>query len=160
MVTFLVTGLGYVSFGVLLRRGERASRFGAGSLVVIGVGLFASAFFVTDASVLFDQNTTSGIIHGLLGAVVFVFFPVTCFVFVRRLRETGRCLAVRLTVLTAIVLVVGIILLKYSELPDSLLFEWKGLVQRAILVLFMAWTTTIAIIQTGTNRPLRSGNVT
>jgi hypothetical protein len=148
MVTFLVTGLGYVSFGLLLGRGEGASRVGAASLVVVGIGLFTSAFFVTDPSAMFDQKTPHGIVHGLLGAIVFAFFPVTCFVFVRRLRVTGHRLAARLTVLTAIVLIVGIVLLKYSELPESLLFEGRGLVQRAILVLFMGWTAAIAIIQT------------
>jgi hypothetical protein len=156
-VTFVVTGLGYVCFGLLLRRGEGASRFGAASLVLVGFGLFASAFFVTDPSAMFDQKSSHGIIHGLLGAVVFAFFPVTCFVFVRRLRLTGHHLAARLSVLTAIMLIVGIMLLKYSELPDSWLFEWKGLVQRAILVLFMGWTAAIAIIQTRTKSAVTSG---
>jgi uncharacterized membrane protein YhaH (DUF805 family) len=112
---------------------------------------------VTDPSVLFDQKTSHGIIHGLLGAVVFAFFPVTCFVFVRRLRATGLRLAARLTVLTAILLIVGIVVLKYSELPDGVLFEWRGLVQRAILVLFMSWTAAIAIVQTRTKSAMTTG---
>ncbi len=107
------------------------------SLVAVGLGLFSSAFFVTDPSSMFDQKTPHGIIHGLIGAVVFTFLPVTCFVFARRLLLTGHRRAARLTIFTAIVMIVGIMLLKLSELPEGVLFDGKGLVQRVLLALFM-----------------------
>jgi hypothetical protein len=48
------------------------------------------------------------------------------------------------TLAAGVVLTLGILLLKISQQPGSNLFEWKGLVQRIILVTFMAWIFAVA----------------
>jgi hypothetical membrane protein len=148
MATFILTGAGFVAFGILLRRHWQVSRVGAACLVVVGACLAASGPFVTDPSAMFEQKSAAGTVHGLLGAVVFTLFPVICFVFVRDLRRRGHQRFARLTVIAGVLLVLGIILLKVSELAEGVLFDEKGLVQRVVLVLFMAWSAVLAVVRT------------
>lgn len=97
---------------------------------------------------MFVQKSFEGIVHGLLGAVVFVSFPVVCFLSVRDLRGRGHQRAATLTVITGALLIVGIVVLKFSELPEGPLFDVKGLVQRLVLVLFMTWSAAFAVLRT------------
>jgi hypothetical protein len=122
-----------------------ASRAGPVFVQSIGASLIASGPFTTDPSSMFDQSTAHGIVHGIFGAVVFTLAPLSCFVFYRRFRSdpAWRPLA-GWTLATGLLLTLGIPLLKISQLPGSGLFEWKGLVQRVILVAFMAWVFAVA----------------
>ncbi|MGY2744192.1 hypothetical protein ACVWZ8_001309 [Arthrobacter sp. UYCu723] len=67
--------------------------------------------------------------------------PLSCFVFYRRFRSepAWRPLA-GWTLATGAFLSLAVVLLKMSQQPGSGLSEWKGLVQRVLLVAFMAWT--------------------
>lgn len=105
----------------------------------------ASGAFTTDPSAMFDQHSAKGIVHGIFGAVVFTFAPVSCFVFYRRFRhEPAWRPLVGWTLASGIVLTLGIGVLKISQQPGSGLFEVKGLVQRILLVTFMAWIFAVA----------------
>ncbi len=53
----------------------------------IGVSLIASGPFVTDPSPMFGQTSPLGVVHGIFGAMVFTFAPLSCFVFYRRFRS-------------------------------------------------------------------------
>lgn len=156
MTTFFVAGAGFLVFGFLLARRRGESRMGPTFFIVLGISLAASGVFTTDPSAMFDQTSTAGVIHGLLGAVVFTLFPVICFVYCRELRKVGQLRAAVLTFVTGILLVVGIAVLKASELSTGPLFEVKGLIQRVILVLFMAWSAAFAVIRTGQDANLSS----
>ncbi|WP_285290045.1 DUF998 domain-containing protein [Arthrobacter sp. ISL-72] len=107
--------------------------------------LIASGPFTTDPSSVFDQTSVHGIVHGIFGAIVFTFAPLSCFVFYRRFRsdQLWHPLA-GWTLASGIFLVVGNGLLKVSQQPGGGLFECKGLVQRTILVIFMAWVFAVA----------------
>jgi len=148
VLNFVLTGILLLMFGRGLAAhfsAGAASR--AGPLLVqgIGVSLMASGAFDTDPSAMLGQTSAHGVVHGIFGAIVFTFAPVSCFVFYRRFRSDPlwRPLAVW-TLLSGIVLTLGIVLLRISQQPGSGLFEWKGLVQRAILVTFMAWIFAVA----------------
>jgi hypothetical protein len=148
ILNFVLTGLLVLFFGRGLRAQfstGAASRAGPVLVQSIGASLIASGPFTTDPSSMFDQSTAHGIVHGVFGAVVFTFAPLSCFVFYRRFRSdpAWRPLA-GWTLATGLVLTLGIPLLKISQLPESGLFEWKGLVQRVILVAFMAWVFAVA----------------
>ncbi|SDK94223.1 DUF998 domain-containing protein [Arthrobacter sp. ok362] len=149
MLNFVLTGALVLVFG----RGLAAHfNTGAASLAgpvlvqCIGVSLIASGPFTTDPSAMFDQISTHGVVHGIFGALVFTFAPLSCFVFYRRFRgdPLWRTLA-GWTLTAGVVLTLGIGLLKFSQQPGSALFEWKGLVQRVILVTFMAWIFAVAV---------------
>ena len=56
-------------------------------------------------------------------------------------------------VATGVFLVIGIGFLKVSQFPQSNLFMWKGLIQRIILIAYMAW---LFVFATQLSRGVRS----
>ncbi|MDP9984009.1 putative membrane protein [Pseudarthrobacter oxydans] len=148
VLNFVLTGALILMFGRGLAahfRAGAASRAGPVLVQCIGVSLIASGPFVTDPSAMFGQSSTHGIVHGIFGAVVFTFAPLSCFVFYRRFRSDPRWRPLSVwTLISGVVLALGIGLLRISQQPGSDLLEWKGLVQRAILVTFMAWIFAVA----------------
>ena len=148
ILNFVITGVLILAFGRGLAahlRDGTASRAGPVLVQIVGLSLLASGPVRTDPSTMFSQTSPHGIIHGLFGAVVFALAPVSCFVFYRRFRSdpAWRRLA-GWTLAAGIVLTLGIVLLKISQQPQAELFEWKGLVQRVILVTFMTWLFALA----------------
>jgi hypothetical protein len=148
ILNFVLTGTLMLAFGRGLAAHfttGAASRAGPVLVQIIGVSLIASGPFTTDPSSMFDQATGHGVVHGIFGALVFTFAPLSCFVFYRRFRSDSvwRPLA-GWTLASGVALTFGILLLKISQQPGSGLFEWKGLVQRVILVTFMTWIFTVA----------------
>jgi hypothetical protein len=148
ILNFVLTGALVLAFGRGLAAHfttGAASRAGPVLVQIIGVSLIASGPFTTDPSSMFDQASGHGVVHGIFGALVFTFAPLSCFVFYRRFRSDAvwRPLA-GWTLASGVVLTFGIVLLKISQQPGSGLFEWKGLVQRVILVTFMTWIFTVA----------------
>lgn len=148
ILNFVLTGALVLAFGRGLAAHfttGAASRAGPVLVQIIGVSLIASGPFITDPSSMSGQASAHGVVHGIFGALVFTFAPLSCFVFYGRFRSDTlwRPLA-GWTLGSGVVLTLGIVLLKISQQPGSGLFEWKGLVQRVILVTFMAWIFTVA----------------
>ncbi len=148
VLNFMLTGTLVLVFGRgLAAHFSTGTASRAGPVLVQGMGtcLIASGPFTTDPSSMFDQTSAHGIVHGIFGALFFALAPVSCFVFFRRFRsDPGWRPLAGWTLATGIVLTVGIVLLKVSQQPGSGLFEWKGLVQRAVLVAFLAWIFGVA----------------
>lgn len=148
IVNFVITGTLVLAFGRGLAAHfstGAASRTGPVLLQSIGVSLIASGPFTTDPSAMFDQASTHGVVHGIFGALVFTFAPLSCFVFYRRFRgDPGWRPLAGWTLAAGVVLTLGIGLLKISQQPGSGMFEWKGLVQRVILITFMTWIFAVA----------------
>jgi hypothetical protein len=148
ILNFVLTGTLIVMFGRGLAQHFRtgpASRAGPILMVTIGVSLIASGPFITDPSAMFDQSTIHGMVHGIFGAIVFTLGPLSCYVFYRRFRidRAWRDLA-GWTLASGLTLTVGIGALKFSQQPGSALYEWKGLVQRILLVILMTWIFVVA----------------
>lgn len=148
ILNFVLTGALVVVFGRGLAAhfsSGAASRAGPVLVECMGVSLMVSGLFTTDPSAMFGQATAQGVVHGIFGALFFTLAPVSCFVFYRRFRgdRSWRPMA-GWTLAAGVVLTLGIGLLKLSQQPDSGLFEWKGLVQRVILVTVMAWIFAVA----------------
>lgn len=148
ILNFVLTGALMLLFGVGLAThfsNGAASRAGPALIQGIGVSLMASGPFTTDPSAMFDQHSVHGTVHGIFGALVFTFAPISCFVFFRRFRrDPGWRPLARWTLASGVILTLGIGLLRISQVPGGGLFEWKGLVQRIILVTFMAWIFAVA----------------
>ncbi|WP_427017648.1 DUF998 domain-containing protein [Pseudarthrobacter sp. P1] len=148
ILNFVLTGILMLAFGRGLAgyfSTGAGSRAGPVLVQGIGVSLIASGPFTTDPSAMFEQTSAHGVVHGIFGAIVFTFAPLSCFVFHRRFRSdpAWRPLA-GWTLAAGVVLALGIGLLKISQQPGSGLFEWKGLVQRVVLITFMAWIFAVA----------------
>ena len=148
MVNFIITGalVFFFARGLPLPFADQ-KRVGVVSVLLqlIGLSLLMSGPFVTDPAALFNQHTVRGLIHGIFGAVVFSLAPVTCFFAFRLFRGSAQWRAGALwTLLVCLFLVVGIGLLKVSQFPQSDLYAWKGLIQRAILIVFLGWLFAFA----------------
>lgn len=148
ILNFVLTGALVLAFGrglaVHFSTGA-ASRAGPVLVQIIGASLMVSGPFTTDPSSMFDQASVHGVVHGIFGALFFTLAPVSCFVFYRRFRsDAGWRLLAGWTLASGTVLAVGVPVLKISQQPGSGLFEWKGLVQRVLLVTFMAWIFAVA----------------
>lgn len=145
---FMLTGILVLAFGRGLAAHFRtgvASRTGPVLVQGIGASLIASGPFTTDSSAMFDQPTAHGVVHGIFGALVFTCGPVACLVFYRRFRIDPLWHALAgWTLGSGVVLVLGIVLLRISQQPGGVLFEWKGLLQRILLVTLMTWIFTVA----------------
>lgn len=149
ILNFMLTGALILVFGRGLAAQFRAApAFRSGPLLVQGIGaaLIASGPFITDPSAMFGQSTAHGVVHGIFGAIVFTFGPLSCFAFYRRFRvdPQWRPLA-GWTLASSLVLTAGIVLLKISQQPGNLLFDWKGLVQRVLLFTLMGWIFAVAV---------------
>ncbi len=148
ILNFVLTGALLLVFGLgLAAHFGIGAAFRAGPALIKGIGvcLMASGPFTTDPSAMFQQASIHGVVHGIFGALVFMFAPISCFVFYRRFRrDTDWRPLAAWTLASGVVLTVGVVLLKISQQPGSGLFEWKGLVQRVILFTFMAWIFAFA----------------
>ncbi|SFT96964.1 Protein of unknown function [Arthrobacter sp. ov118] len=148
ILNFVLTGTLVLAFGRGLAAHfstGAASRAGPVLVQILGASLIVSGPFTTDRSAMFEQASISGIVHGVFGALVFTCAPLICFVFYRRFRRDAVWHPMAgWTLAAGVVLILGVVLLKTSQQPDSGLFEWKGLVQRILLVTFMAWIFTVA----------------
>ena len=129
----------------------------AGPLLVqvLGVCLMVSGPYTTDPSALSGPPTVHGLVHGIFGALFFTLAPVCCFVFYRRFRRdpAWRSLA-GWTLAAGPLLSAGIVMLKISQQPGTALFEWKGLLQRILLLTIMGWIFAVAFrIQANSKHP-------
>jgi hypothetical protein len=151
IANFLVCGASFLLFarGAAAQFPDgQASRAGPILLAIIGVCLIGSGPFVMDpGTALFPQMTLHSRVHHLLGAVVFTLAPVSAFVFLRRFRTDPGWEALRgWTLFAGMVMVAAVVLLKVATLPPPAappaLHAWMGLIQRLLIIPFMAWIAT------------------
>lgn len=126
-----------------------ASRAGPILLGLIGFGYLLSGPFVMDpAGTPATAMSAHGIVHGVLGAIVFVLMPLVCFVFLRRFgREPawrwfwGPTLA-----LGGFAAVADVVFTAATKSPNlvAVTMPWAGLLQRLVIVPFMLWVIVFA----------------
>lgn len=149
---FLVVGVSILLFARGVRAefpAGKASKAGPVLLALIGIGLLLSGPFVMDPMYTpADQMTWHGIVHGLLGAMVFALAPITCIVFWRRFRSDPEWQPLQWwTLAAAVILIAAIVLLRFASPPPpstNALVPWAGLVQRVLVVTLMLWVFTFA----------------
>ena len=144
IVSFLFLGGSILvfSFGVRATfHSGRASRAAPVLFFIIGFSYMLSGLFVTDPQVMFDnQQTSHGIIHGIVGALVFSLSAACCFVLSRRFRvdEQWRSMSA-ISFIAAVAMTILIVLMKIGQLHTGLLHDWAGLVQRCCLMISYVW---------------------
>jgi len=153
IINFLVTGVLFLLFawGVAAEFHQgKASKAGPIILAIIGICLFFSGPFVMDpASTPRSEWSGHGIVHQLLGAVVFTLAPISTFVFLRRFRADPKWQPLQWwTLAVGIITVTAVVLLRVGPVQPpaapNAFNAWSGLIQRALLVPFMAWIFTFA----------------
>lgn len=123
---------------------KKASKTGPVLLAIIAAGYFFSGIFVTDPGTIFaGQKSGHGIIHGIFGGVVFTLMPISCFVFWRHFRSVPGWRSLRgWTLLAGIIIAAAVVVQTLTtKLPamQPVFSKWFGLVQRLVIIPFMAW---------------------
>lgn len=119
-------------------------------LAAVATCCLLSGIFVTDPGTIFTaQKSLHGIIHGIFGAVVFLIMPICCFVFMRRFWNDPQWRGLRFWTLGAgLVVAAAVILLTIATkatFAPSAWSEWRGLIQRAAIIPYMAWLFIFAL---------------
>jgi len=126
------------SFGLkeVLAKGKM-SRLAPTLFLIIGVCYILSGIFVTDpVSTIGSQQSITGILHSIFGAIVFSLSAAVGFVLWQRFRVDKEWQSLTTPVLVlSIVTVTLIILMKVAELlTGSILNDWVGVIQRSCLI--------------------------
>ena len=153
MAEFIVLGLLLLAFtrGVAAEfQAGKASRWGVILLAVISILFVVSGPFKMDPTgTPLNQVTVHGTIHGLAGGIIFILMPITCFVFLRRFRADPDWQALRWpTLALGIIVAAAVVLLTISSKSPSIqivFVNWLGLIQRFIIVPYMAWIFIFAL---------------
>lgn len=150
----------FIVFGLLLLVFTRsmADSFSSGKgakagtilIVIIAVCYLVFGVFIMDpVGTPQNQMTLPGLVHGLLGELVLVLMPISCFVFWHRFREEARWQSYQWwsLILGTISAAAGVLLIAVFNVPSvqSALGNWLGLVQRAAIVPFMIWLVIFAL---------------
>jgi hypothetical protein len=152
IINFLIFGslLGVFAFYLLAEhRAQKESKAGPIILLISAVCFFLSGPFVMDPMETARENmTTHGLIHGILGGIVFVLMPVTCFVFYKVLKGTeGMKGFAQWTLIAGVVIAVAMVMFTLaSKVPNlhTQFLPYQGLLQRAEIVPYMVWVLTFA----------------
>ncbi|ACL16448.1 DUF998 domain-containing protein [Methanosphaerula palustris] len=128
----------------------KASKTGALLLGIIAVCLLFSGPFVMDPmGTLRGTESLHGMVHGLLGGIVFICMAVSCFVFLRCFREDPKWQWFRGPTLAAGAIIAAsvILLTLVTKLPlaPEIFEPWLGLIQRGIIIPFMIWLFVFAL---------------
>ncbi|MFX0062167.1 MAG: DUF998 domain-containing protein [Candidatus Hermodarchaeota archaeon] len=155
VLNFIIFGALFLIFalGVTIESKEqKSSQLGPILLNIIGLLFLLSGPFVMDpATTPRNEWSLFGTVHQLLGALAFVLFPVSCFVFWWRFKEDPEWQSLRWgTLIAGLIIVVGIILLRIGPTmppePPNAFNAWVGLIQRVIIIPYLAWIFTFAFM--------------
>jgi uncharacterized membrane protein YjfL (UPF0719 family) len=155
IVNFIAFGTLFLVFscGIATEfRVKKASRVGPMLFVIIAICLFFSGPFVMDPMANFsDQMTWHGIIHNILGVIVFLLSPVSCFVFLRHFRKDSNLQSLRSWTFAAGMIITGAVVVlaiaqKSAIVAPNALTDWAGFIQRIALITYLCWLFTFALV--------------
>ena len=149
IVSFLILGACMIVFAFGIGQefpSGRASRAAPILFGIMGISYILSGLFVTDPQAMFDnQQTPHGMIHGLVGAVVFSLSATVCFVLWRRFRREDAWKSLSgISLAAGVIMTILIVLMKIGQLQDGVLHEGAGVVQRCCLITSYVWIDVIA----------------
>lgn len=153
IVNFIVSGTLLLVFacGAAIKfKKEKTSQAGPVQLAIIAIGILLSGPFVMDPiGTPTAQASVHGLVHGILGGIVFLLMPISSMVFYRRLRTEPNWQSFSKWTLTmSILLIVTLTLFTFATKIPSLQIvfaSWFGLLQRLVLIPFMFWVFTFGV---------------
>ena len=152
IINFIITGVLLLLFARAITTEfpeGKASRAGPILFYIIAIFLLSSGPLVMDPrNTPVDQLTWHGIIHGILGALVFVIFAIICFVYLRRFREDPKWESYKWwTLVSGLIITVAIVLLSVADkmtIPN-IFTPPAGIIQRMIIIPAMIWIFSLAL---------------
>jgi hypothetical protein len=150
-LNFVLFAVSLFSFAVVLRRQFRdglASIAGPGVFVIMTIGVSLAGAFAMDAPG--ESPTRAGRLHAVGGLLVFPWIPVVLLLMARRFRRDDRWRPfLTYTAATAIFCLVALVFfLLFVGTPDApprLFSEFRGLVQRVLLLPFLVWIGLVTL---------------
>ncbi len=147
IANFLLFGFLFFIFSFWLLREFRKRKFPPGGpilFLILASCYFFSGLFVTDPGTIFtQQKSVHGIIHGVLGAAVFLLMTISAWTFLKLFRKNAAFRTLqRLTLFFAIILTLALTAFTYvtkTPASQSFLPGMNGLFQRLALIPFMLW---------------------
>ena len=147
IANFLIFGILFFVFSIgLLQEFQkrRLSSTGPILFLILASCYFFSGPFVTDSGTIFtQQKSVHGIIHGVLGAVVFLLMAISCWTFLKLFKKEKEFKSLKnVTLLFAIIITLSLIAFTYvTKVPSSqnIFQNLNGLFQRLALIPFMVW---------------------
>lgn len=144
---FLIFGILFFVFSIGLLKEFQKRRFaltGPILFLILALCYFFSGPFVTDSGTIFtQQKSVHGIIHGVLGAIVFLLMTVSCWTFLKVFKKEKQFKSLKnVTLLFSIILTLSLIAFTYvTKVPSSqnIFQNLNGLFQRLALIPFMVW---------------------
>ncbi len=153
IINFIISGTLMLVFarGLAIEfKKEKTSQAGSWQLAIIAMGILLSGPFVMDPmGTLPAQASVHGMVHGILGGIVFLLMPISCIAFYRRLRiEPNWQIFSKWTLTMGIILIATLTLFTFATKIPSLQIifsDWFGLLQRIVLIPFMFWVFTLGM---------------
>jgi hypothetical protein len=144
-VNFVMFAVSLLAFAVVLRRQFRA---GVGSLagpaifVIMTIGVSLAGAFTMDAPG--ESPTLAGRLHAVAGFLVFPWIPAVLLLMARRFRRDDHwrpflMYTVATGVFCLVALVFFLLFVGTPDAPPRLFSEFRGLVQRVLLLPFLIW---------------------
>ncbi len=147
IANFLIFGFLFFVFSIGLLQAFQKRRLpttGPILFLILASCYFFSGPFVTDPGTIFtQQKSVHGIIHGILGAIVFILMTISSWTFLKLFKKEKEFKSLKnVTLLFAILLTLSLIAFTYvTKVPTSqnIFQNLNGLFQRLALIPFMIW---------------------
>ncbi|GAB1416278.1 hypothetical protein MASR2M117_25160 [Paludibacter sp.] len=147
IANFLIFGFLFFVFNVGLMQEFRKrglSLTGPILFLILASCYFFSGPFVTDPGTIFtQQKSVHGIIHGVLGAMVFLLMTVSSWTFLKLFKKEKEFKSLKnVTLFFATILTLSLIVFTYAtKVPSSenIFPNMNGFFQRLALIPFMVW---------------------
>ncbi len=141
----------FFSYGLSLEyRTRNRSLNGPRILMLMAILFFLTGLFVTDPihTPLFEM-TWQGIVHNIIGFIIFSLFPISCYVFWRAFREHDEWRSFQKpTLVVGVIITVGLlafaVALIGAVLTPNALTDYVGLIQRIDIITFLLWIVAFA----------------
>ncbi len=152
ITNFLIFGFLFLVFSIWLLqefRKRRLSSTGPILFLILASCYFFSGPFVTDIGTMFTkQKSVHGIIHGVLGGIVFLLMTASSWTFLKLFKKAKDFKSLKnVTLFFAIILTLSLIAFTYvTKVPTSqnIFPNMNGLFQRLALIPFMVWLSFFA----------------
>lgn len=118
--------------------------------MMMAILFFLTGIFVTDPihTPLFEM-TWQGIVHNIIGFIIFSLFPISCYVFWRTFREHDEWKSFQKpTLVVGVMITVGLLAFAVAiigmVLIPNALTDYVGLIQRIDIITFLLWVAALA----------------
>jgi hypothetical membrane protein len=164
ITSFILVGICLLAFAWVVTvwfKGLQASRVGIILLAILGFLYLLSGPFVMDpAGTPTSQASLHGLIHGILGGVVFLLMPIGILSFLKPFKQKEGFQSIWvwtfvLGIFDTLAVLVFTITSKVNVLQPE--FQpWQGFIQRLALIPFMFWVISFALELTSKDKGFKS----